>query len=300
MRVYISKAPWGVSCKLSATSTNFVKRALRIPRLLADTPRENAYINQLLEVEREVVEAVYRGDKDTRGLLRADVVHAVETKVQRALENAEWPDARDQNGDILLVKYEKGKPPRFVSVGLTDCEKETKITPANVPELKEILQPNIWENIRVLDPQIAVERKTIGVRRVTSGAMSDPILVYDLPKKMLPDEGLIEWFAFIPSLIYDWAKGELAGSHQQKTAAKSETEPWSFRKHLTLFKNLMNGLSALHALGYWHGDLRPANIMYTEDAKKPENYVIIDYGSFNYASPFVGDNSRPSDTQHTQ
>src|SRR5215470_17403407 len=83
-------------------------RALKLPRLLADSPRENAYINSLLEMENLAVTTIHGGGRDTRGLIRADVLDGARMKEERSLAGAAHADARAQDKQLIMVRYEKG------------------------------------------------------------------------------------------------------------------------------------------------------------------------------------------------
>jgi hypothetical protein len=72
-----------------------------------------------------------------------------------------------------------------------------------------------------------------------------------------------------------WAPGTL-----QEAISLGRRGKWDIAKHLSLMSRLCQGLSKLHSENMLHADLRPANIAYTGDPEKPNNYVLSDYGSF--------------------
>src|SRR4029077_5075337 len=85
----------------------------KIPRLRADTLAENAYVDHLTEQEVDFAEQVAEGK---------NMLHYVETHPLR--EARSWTQlhstanaAGQPNGEVLLLRFEQGRPPRFVSVG---------------------------------------------------------------------------------------------------------------------------------------------------------------------------------------
>src|SRR5262245_42427775 len=64
----------GVIVQLLHSKNDDQRFALKMPRLLADTPRENHHICRLMEEERRVVYDLFAGNLPTTGLLPAQVL----------------------------------------------------------------------------------------------------------------------------------------------------------------------------------------------------------------------------------
>ncbi|MEZ4664280.1 MAG: hypothetical protein R2911_42660 [Caldilineaceae bacterium] len=88
------------------------KRALKIPRLMGETPRENAYVCELMEKELAAVREVVLGTQGTRGLINADVTGG--SPLRRPINTVGGsPEAELWNGALILTRYEKGQNPYF-------------------------------------------------------------------------------------------------------------------------------------------------------------------------------------------
>lgn len=258
--------------------------AWKLPRMIADTQRENVFIAQHLEVERSNVGliagrslALVRPliinnplEYETLGILPVD-----------ADPNLHMPEQR------VLVRFSKGKPPRFCGVS-RPRNGGIRVVPEGAMQLQKAED---WEHL----VRFAATNRD-GNGKVHPGFLSDPVnpaggpgapstgpefaLLPDAVEREAPRSG---WYLGLPSIVYDWAAGTL-----QDVISNRRLTGWTTVQHLTLVERILSGLNTLHQAGMLHGDLRTANIMYIVDPSDPDNYVIIDCAALSGRSGMVG------------
>jgi hypothetical protein len=257
--------------------------AWKLPRMIADTQRENVFIAQHLEVERSNVGRVAGRDLN---LVRSQIVNnpleyeTVGILPVDADPNVHTPEQR------VLVRFSKGKPLRFCGV-VRARDGGVSVVPAGALRLDKAED---WENLLRF---AAANSSSAG--KVQPGFIPDWLdpaeqpdvelglgfaLLMDAVEREVPRSG---WYLGLPSIVYDWAAGTL-----QDVISNRRLTGWTTVQHLALIERILSGLNTLHQAGMLHGDLRTANVMYITDPADPENYVVIDYAALSGRSGMVG------------
>jgi serine/threonine protein kinase len=267
------------------------KQALKIPRMLADTVRENANIARITEDESDVVHNKVRFGAGGGVGLAAAQTPSHPLRGYQELQNATEHDARLQSGHVIFVSFVKGRPPRFCTAKASNGEtkdpgKGLSVFPAGVRQDLGGL-PNAWDNLVDLSTsrtgfgEKALETPfTLSVCYITSTGNAASVCA--LNETIIAQDSETVWFAGVPSILYEWCGGTI-----EQAISLGLLKQWSLEKCFTFFKTVLTGLDTLHSSGLLHGDIRPANIMAVGDRKKPDRYKLIDYGSFarNPAGP---------------
>ncbi|MBK8261105.1 MAG: protein kinase family protein [Nannocystis sp.] len=277
------------------------KMALKIPRLLADTVRENAFIAELLDHEEEIVHYANVDAPQPSGLLRVQLAHRNPLRGLRQLANQDETIRAQQHEGVIFVAFEKGRPPRFCNVRRGEAGLEL-YPPGVAPELGAALQ-GYWDAIRQSSARLGLDRpfqRTVFVRTSNGAA---PVLAGALEERIDTTSDRGTWYAGLPSIIFDWARGTLQEAVTRgdnvcaAVNAYSPARPWALRDHYSMLLIILRGLDVLHSREIIHGDLRPANIMCMGDFRSPDTYVLGDYGGTVLGRASVED-SRAS-TGHT-
>lgn len=261
--------------------------ALKIPRLMGETHRENAYISDLMDKELEAVNLLraqvlleahlWRGQGPLRG--------QIDTR-QGTTEAQKW------DGSIILVCFEKGQNPRFCMVKKEDDGKSVRVEPKindcpiNTVSLFDHVaacaskdKDNPW--VRTVFIETEVESNDVENINDTSDDSGERSSFKAQPNIFDKDRALKisptgkTWYTSIPSAAYDWAPGTL-----QEAISLGSRGPWNIDQHISLMLRLCKGLSKIHSKEKLHADLRPANIAYKDAPTEPANYYLSDYGSF--------------------
>jgi len=292
----------GFIVQLSSVRDKTAVRALKIPRLVAETERENAYIAELLALELAAVRDVFDKPGDKSGLVGA---RDVSSPFQGTLRVERYEDARTWNGALLLVRFEKGENPYFCLVH--------KDHPAPHPPQAKVpkLDSSIFDQIRdvsrssshIAGHQQEHWSQMVFLRSQPDGEQIGPnsstfiqansISVFSASDALAPAQlsaGRV-WYTCIPSVTYDWAPNTL----QEAIGRGERGGRWSIDDHLQLVEQICKGVKVLHNKRMLHADIRPANIVYLGDAKNPTNYYLSDYGSFAHSNerPLHAETSDP-------
>ncbi|MEZ4448422.1 MAG: serine/threonine-protein kinase [Nannocystaceae bacterium] len=259
------------------------KMALKIPRLLADTIRENAFIAQMLENEEEIVHLANVDAAQPSGLLRVQLAHRNPLRGLRQLANQGEAVREHQHEGALFVSFEKGRPPRFCSARRRDGE--IVLHPERVAEaLGPALQLH-WDTLHRTSARPGQGRPFQRTVFVRSGDGSPTIPAGALEERIESSSNGGTWYAALPSIVFDWARGTLQeavsrGDNVLPPTAQGRptARPWGIREHYGMLLCILRGLDGLHARGIIHGDIRPANVMCMGDLGTPESYVLGDYG----------------------
>lgn len=252
--------------------------ALKIPRLLADTLKENSYICELLnEEEKSVTEIFTTQDEIGRdGLLRGGLLKDKIIQAPIQSKNSDHEEARLQDGQIIAVQFNKGKMPRFCGLK-KEKDGELSIFPKGI-NLDE-LPINNMDDFNQLKENASKNdspwKKTIVLYEPTSNRQKvDYVDIIEFLKEDGPIEKL--WYVGLPSIVYEWGNSTLA-----EVIANNKTDKWALGEYIELTKSLLGGLNSLHHRNVIHSDIRPANVMHIGTGDNPRNYKLIDYGSFN-------------------
>lgn len=284
---YCAEGALGFIVQLLPISKDVESLALKIPRLMGETHRENAYISDLMDKELRAVNKV-----QAEGLLRAHTWKGkgpLRGPIDTRIGNTE---AQVWDGSIVLVCFEKGQNPRFCLVKKENDGKSVKIhpeikdCPVNTAKLFDHVQKcaskgskTPWD--RTVFIEAKVESHDGEKSNDTPEASSDESSLKATPNIFDKDRALQisptgkTWYTCIPSVAYDWAPGTL-----QAAISLGSRGAWDINQHISLMLRLCKGLSEIHGEGMLHADLRPANIAYKDDSTKPDKYVLSDYGSF--------------------
>jgi serine/threonine protein kinase len=244
--------------------------AMKIPRLLADTIEENAYICNMTEEEEEAVRKINTAGGNVEGLVAAQFFESNRLIKRRTTNQSNYPDARAQHDHVIFVSFEHDRKPRFCAVSFT--EDGWSIFPEKCQKdfVHDVSKAD-WDYFIELaggKPHLIFSQAVFRSREIKERADRGEV------RDALQGRQFKVWYAAIPSMIFQWAGGNL-----QETITKGEIGKWSFDKHFTLFEQILKGVRYLHSHGMIHGDIRPANVMWLS-SQEPDNFRLGDYGSY--------------------
>ncbi len=255
------------------------ENALKIPRLVADTYRENAFISEIMEQEGATAQAIY--SSDTGNLAPYVPNSSAQFKYPISINLPIWSAWNDS---ILFVRYEKNQNPFFCLVKRPrGRNSELPIYPSGVRDFPD-LDKNLWDS---LCSKVKKDSKVIFLAGMGGGSKSKAY-IHEADDVIKPSPNEKIWYACIPSATYKWAPitlQEVVARDMRK--GKAPNSFWTTESHLKLIGNICEAIKTIHNRNYIHGDLRPANIVCLSDsvnreddsANKPENYKVSDYGS---------------------
>lgn len=253
----------GFVIKIATTDGTF--RALKVPRLLADTDKDNAYISSILEHEIAIA----------RKLVGSPGLTGVDHGGQSVLRESVIADRQQ----AVLVQFSKELKPRFCLVS-TDPKTDKLIF---VPPLEGLS----WLTKTMFQQAIAASSgganrdaaSTVVLRRPADGAASMDAALFSFSQSQAGHDqaNMLEstWYLGLPSPVYFWREGTF-----EYAVRKDIRKAWDWRKHCDFCGQTAIGLRSLYTLNVTHGDLRPANIMYGLYPELPGDYLLIDYASF--------------------
>lgn len=281
-----------LGCVVPLSSRDGVCRfALKLPRAMADTTRENAFICQIVDTEARIVVLANVGASVNCGLLPAELGLRDVLRGTRQLDDGYVNEATAQHGCRIFVSFRKDRNPRFCSVKF-EGEQQVVFPPAARADLSFLTREQ-WEAVGR-----AGHDELLGFRSP---------YYFELPPAELPgcqplqgrlvttiqtEQLQTVWYTALPSILYRWATATL-----QEAVSQHRHHDWRLEQHYTLIHRLLQGVQTLHSKGLIHGDLRPANIMACGSASLPEDYTVGDYGSFSAAKTNIGD--VPEESLHT-
>ena len=273
----------GFIIKLHSSLTNDINRALKIPKLHGATHRENAYINQLMEIEE-----LAASDAGTSNGL----VPAKHERILRGFINTEGsndPEAVSQHNSLYLIQYQPGKNPRFLQINEANIDDwQDKIGQVDFEEFSNFVKDVskkakdvIFSSTTFIQKRSDDETNT-NVESLLHGK-DENFNYFDQWTAAELYSAKNTLYAFVPSVVYDWATGTL-----QEAITRQAKKVWSKQDYLRFLDEIAQGIASLHKKKFIHADIRPANIMYFGDSeiapRKPESYKLGDYGSFASAS----------------
>lgn len=246
--------------------------ALKIPRLLADTVKENAYICEITKDEVQNVQTAHNEDHD--GLLTSQLIQSNVVALPRETQHSPSidPSAKAQHDHVVFVQFDKRFRPRLCCVRFDNGE--LSVFPAGAKnDIAAFIDENIWDDL------------TKSSKDAADNSFAEPVFVAKSPSGdrvgCLPTEMQLEriekaWFAGLPSVTFGWAVGTL-----QQALGTNALASWQVEHFFELFDRIMEGTVTLHRKGLLHCDLRPANIMGIGTLTKPDSFYVGDYGSFS-------------------
>lgn len=254
------------------------RSALKIPRLLADTAKENAYIAEVISVEKDTVSDVFTDDNAKEGLLEGIFAYHDILKKRIHTADSDSEDAKMFDNCIIAVQFKKGMKPRFCAVSVDDVEGVHRVYPDGVDcpaKDKNIFDAIVKESSKDAAP---FKYSVVVKEFLKKGSIGDTDC-YEVKKTedyLKEDYSGEVWYFCVDSVVYHWGTKTL-----QESISNNLFTQWSFIDHIVLAKRSLLGLNSLHSRGYLHTDLRPANIMCIGDEKSPESYRLIDYAGYN-------------------
>jgi serine/threonine protein kinase len=258
-------------------------QALKVPRLMGDTYRENAYIADLTEKELWAVREVFgRQGLGVGSLLQAYVVN--DDYLRGPISTARSGiDPRRWDGALVLVNFKKGENPRFCLIKkIEDKIQSYPFTeaPISVAQYDAVIKESTYEGKTYQKTVFIVNRPAI-LTKPTENSIDGQSKDVPAAEAFSADQALdldpagSIWYAGVPSIAYGWAPITL-----QQSISIGDRGKWSARHHLELIEQICSGLRTLHTLGMLHADVRPANIVVQGPITEPASYKLADYGSF--------------------
>lgn len=264
------------------------RAALKIPRLMGETHRENAYISDLMEKELRAVQDVFFNEKSTSDGLLPAIPWTRGGPMRGQIDTRRGnPEAQKWDDAIILVHFEKGKKPYFCLVKRSETPKDDSSGLDIFPHGGASMLPITSETLSQLEDRAAKvnEENPNEVRPWDRTVFIDfggnnssqniPLILSKEDALQVNPTGDV-WCTCIPSVAYLWAPGTL-----QEAISLNKRGNWEISEHFSLAQRLCKGLYALHRNRMLHADLRPANIAYRGDPTRPGNYDLSDYGSFS-------------------
>jgi hypothetical protein len=253
--------------------------ALKIPRLMGETRRENAYINQLAEKELKSVQDIFHTLGEKSCLLTAHVESGSLLRRPVAIKSGSG-EAQQWDGALIFVSFEKGENPTFCLMKKSDDKKLQHYPPdtKNYPNIDATAYEQIREKAKgkLGNPWECAVFVDGGEGQEGGNGRNANILSAE--EAFSKDESVGRtWYACLPSIMYHWAPVTL----QESISKNARNGPWDKGKHLTLIERVCQGLVTLHRRGMLHADVRPANMVYEGAADDPDSYYLSDYGSFS-------------------
>ncbi|HEY0134735.1 MAG TPA: hypothetical protein VGB85_11660, partial [Nannocystis sp.] len=136
--------------------------ALKIPRLMADTVRENEFIRHIVETEAEFVRKANREMNYNTGLVPIERLQFGLLRGVRELRgNADDPRTR-QDGNIILISFPKDRPPRIVSCRIDAATGELHVFPGGARSDLSFVKRELWERMRDPNPRAGVAQNAYG------------------------------------------------------------------------------------------------------------------------------------------
>ncbi len=265
--------------RVDGESRLFEAVAIKIPRLTADTLRENAYICQLFKDESHVVDKQNRRTSVAplirRGADRIEVIRGPLLDPPDEPNKVTPDSALGQRDGTIFVRFESQKPPRFIAV----LANKNGTYPGQPEELKQAME-------RLQDFK---DRKQAYFAPLSAHTLEAKIR--PLESEMAPAELLNGWYVNLPAISLEWCPSTLEEAISRGAVCK-----WSVADHLILIRSVSEAVQALHTpiddlLMLLHCDIRPANIMASthapgqvfEDSWKvpARHYKLGDYGTFS-------------------
>lgn len=283
----------GFIIQLLSTSRKGGMMALKIPRMVAETHRENAYISELLLQERNAMHQIFTHDEDERGIDIAGLLPANPTfnPLRAPLTIHELRnEARAWDGALVFVRYEKGHNPYFCLVkpdGEEPYPPQAKAPQLTQAHFEAIREKSVGQTMSAPArdwSQVVFVSQPDEQPQSAKRSVADAPLTFNITEALSPAQiaSATTWYTCLPSVGYTWAPHTL----QEAIGLGSRGVTWSLNQHLQLIENICNGVQVLHAKGMLHADIRPANIVHLRDPKNPERYYLSDYGSFATTNVF--------------
>jgi len=269
------------------------KWALKIPRLLSETHRENAYIVEV--TEKELATVLY-----INGRIESSYLLSVRQIGPGYFRN---PIAsKDIKGAYMYACFEKGKKPLICNAKIEENKVNTNPENSSFPfsdgaQLKQVLSENnlIGMSDRLKRPiflESPIKDKVVTTPSSTNGDVNG-YNVYTMEKAYEGNTTGETWALGLPSVLFTWIDGTF-----QESVSRDIKGFWGYENNVKFIQRICEGIRELHGLDVLHADLRPANIVYAGAPEDPNRYYIADYGGYADTKPpepesdSIGDISR--------
>lgn len=266
--------------------------ALKLPRLVTDTIRENAYVCEIMQDECSAVLKA-RGFGPAPFLLGTQVAIDQPLMGLRSTSGSRHREAVAQDGHLLMFCFQKDQRPRVCAVRY-DSNSLSAFPGGARSELERIITKDRWDALTQHGCQSQADGNPSFRVPVFCAVEESEYLhsqVGALPATMDLERTTYIWYAGLPSILFDWADGTL-----QQAISTNELLDWETVDHFRLFTRVLRGLETLHSKGMLHGDIRPANVMGIGGIDRPDCFLLGDYGSFSIGKARVGESET---TGHT-
>ena len=267
----------GVVLKIGLRNSGW--RALKLPRVLADSDRENYFIAALMADEL----------KNAGKVGAPPELLALESNKSLLQRMATTGTLEKPLRQMLLAQLPKARRPRFCAIVFDHEGNVVELRP-DLPELQWLkASGGEWRKIlgaAAIEANVATHCMVIGGQSeggTIRGAEAR------IPDGSTPTWRSLEagrpssssrpaWFLGLPTPVYHWWGGTL-----EQAVRIGARGSWPFKDHLHFIERIANGLDALYQFKLVHCDLRPANIMFHSQPKIVGNYRLIDYATFGEA-----------------
>lgn len=240
-------------------------RALKIPRVLADSDRENYFISALTAAEL----------KNARRVGAPPALVPLDGGLSFLQFVSVTGPVNQPQRQIILAQLHKARRPRFCAVRFDERYAVIEMRPA-IPELawlrndesalRDILEGAVIEENEITQTIVMDEDSRAALARGLPNSQWRPLSTGRPTITARPF-----WFIGLPSPVYFWCEGTL-----EQAVRVGQRGFWPFAEHLDLIRLVAGGLGALYRHQLIHCDLRPANIMYDTQPALPGEYRLGD------------------------
>jgi serine/threonine protein kinase len=196
------------------------------------------------------------------------------------------PDAEQFHQGQIFMTYENGRQPFFFMVmqraGKVEVhptsDKGPNVTLPNLEDIQKAarIDHHNWYRTVIFANHKQKDSKS----KETSEKAGRKKMIFSVDETVSASLANTAWYTCFPSIRYAWATGTL-----QEAISKKGRGNWSIDQHLELAMTVCDGIDSLHRKGFIHADIRPANILCTDDVSTPAMYALADYGSLAKAEP---------------
>ncbi|HJP90908.1 MAG TPA: hypothetical protein VJ875_03070 [Pyrinomonadaceae bacterium] len=259
-------------------------RAWKLPRLLADTVEENAYIEGILSQESTLVMWVMSEEAagDANSLVRCLDDQPAGEFWDRRRFSGYHAEVQKQDGHVFFAQFQKGRPPRLC---LVNFERGLSVFPEGAESaIEQVLTHESWKKLAgSSDLQFGKACYLAEPQHEQIRSVSSTVIVGDLRSAGASKQPFSSWFTGISSILWEWATMNL-----QEAISRGLLKAWTIDDHFLLWNRILDGVLCLHSNELLHADLRPANIFCIGSPIKGSNYKLGDYGSLSAGEGFAG------------
>jgi serine/threonine protein kinase len=260
--------------------------AWKLPRLLADTLEENAYIEGLLRQESKLVQWI--SSVDPTGAATRALVHCEDHEPGgnfrgRRTFRGSPDEVASQDEHVFFIQFEKAKRPRLCLVNISE-EGLSVFPPGAKPAMELLLTGEAWTGLQGSSKAEFLKASFLARPQYQPVGSADgsTVIVGPLQEAGADQRPFHAWFSGVSSILWEWANMNL-----QEAISRGLLENWQIKDHILLWKQILDGVACLHENKLLHADLRPANIFCIGRAGEASNYKLGDYGSLSSGEGLV-------------